>query len=158
VNNLTDLLKKLVEAKGGKQTEIAKSLGISAQRLGQYLQGRQQPKIDFYNKWKDVYGEDIQQMLKGEQTNVSRGTLTVSLDDLKGKVYTELVEGKTEYILQHKRFLDEYQVVPKRIIEMLSQSSAENADLKDRYNKTIQELKEEIAALYKKYPPPDTAG
>jgi transcriptional regulator with XRE-family HTH domain len=143
VGDLTDVLKELIKDKG-KQTEIAKKLGISAQRLGQYLAGRQKPKLDFYIKWKEVFGEDIQQMLTGEQTNVSRGTL----EEVKGKVYTELIEGKNiNYILQHKNILTEYKMVPNEIIKMLGQVSQENTSIKQEYQKLVDELRTEIDEL-----------
>jgi hypothetical protein len=102
------------------------------------------PKLAFFRKVKEVFNYDLQQMFTGMETNVvPRGTS----EDMKGKVYTDLIEGKTEYILQHRRFLDEYQVVPKEIIRMLSQSASEKGDIEGRYKALIQELKNEIAEL-----------
>jgi transcriptional regulator with XRE-family HTH domain len=154
VDDLTDVLKELIKDKG-KQTEIAKKLGISAQRLGQYLAGRQKPKLDFYIKWKEVFGEDIQQMLTGETTNVSRGTL----EEVKGRVYTELIEGKNiNYILQHKNILSEYKMVPNEIIKMLGQVSQENTSIKQEYQKLVDELRTEIDELRGRRKPPAQSG
>jgi transcriptional regulator with XRE-family HTH domain len=66
LSQISTILKERVKAKGGNQSEIARALGISSQRLNQYINGRMKPKVEFYDRWKEVFGED----LKGE-TNVS---------------------------------------------------------------------------------------
>jgi transcriptional regulator with XRE-family HTH domain len=68
---LKEILTKLRSGHGNK-SQVAKRIGISPQLLGQYEQGRQLPKIDFYKKWKTAYGEDLIEMI-GE-TNVSHET------------------------------------------------------------------------------------
>lgn len=66
--DITTQIRKARESKGLTKTEMAKMLGISSQLLGQYEQGRQSPKVGFYIKWKQVFGEDL------VETNVSRET------------------------------------------------------------------------------------
>jgi transcriptional regulator with XRE-family HTH domain len=55
---MQEQLARLIEEKGGNKSLIAKKLGISRQLLGQYLQGRHNPKIDFWIKWKRAFNED----------------------------------------------------------------------------------------------------
>jgi transcriptional regulator with XRE-family HTH domain len=125
MKNLAELLADLVAKKGGNQSEIARKLGISPQRLGQYLDERQKPKTDFYMKWKKVYGEDIQQMLmSGEikETNVSRETIPS----------TEEV-----FVNSMVKHADEYRVVLKSTIDgpyrlMLESEIEEMKRMRDR--------------------------
>lgn len=66
----------MVPKKGKSKAAVARLLGISSQKLGQYMQGRQKPKPDFYVQWQKTFGEDL---LKLSETFVSRETATVQL-------------------------------------------------------------------------------
>jgi transcriptional regulator with XRE-family HTH domain len=161
VDDLTDVLKELIKDKG-KQTEIAKKLGISAQRLGQYLIGRQKPKLDFYVKWKQVYGEDIQQMLIEGKTNVSRGTSQqapqATVNEIKETFYRHLIEENPEYSLLPKVILRDYKMIPEKIIDMIYQNNGDlKAALIDKYERIIKDLEEENDRLLRKLPPDATA-
>lgn len=68
MDQVSSLLEALVPQKGSNKSEVAAKLGISSQLLGQYMKGRQNPKIHFFNKWKEVFGEDL---LRMTETNVS---------------------------------------------------------------------------------------
>lgn len=73
VSQVSELLTLLVPLKGSTKAEVAGKLKISPQLLGQYMKERQNPKPDFYKKWKETFGEDL---LNYDQTNVSRETAT----------------------------------------------------------------------------------
>jgi hypothetical protein len=78
----------------------------------------------------------------------------------KMKVYQSLIEGSTPYILQHASIIEEYRMVPKEIITMLSQSAAAQTsvkELEEKYIQLIEGLKDEIELLRKKLPP-DVTG
>jgi hypothetical protein len=76
---LAYILKEKIEARGGKAA-VCRALGFEGQdvikresvKLGQYETGRQRPKPEFLNLWKEVFQEDLLQMEK--ERNVSRGT------------------------------------------------------------------------------------
>lgn len=88
---LNDVFKELVRQRG-KQVDVAKALGISSQRLGNYLRGRAIP-TDIITKWKRVYGDDLLKLCETkESTIVSRG-----IDSFRDEIF----EG--DYIGMHKR-------------------------------------------------------
>ena len=55
--------------KGKSNASVARKLGISGQLLGKYIAGTIAPKLNFYQKWKEIYGENLQELI---ETNVSR--------------------------------------------------------------------------------------
>jgi len=61
---------KLAEI-GWTHAEIGRKLGVSGQRIGQYLSGKRNPKQDFIDKWNRLFSE----------TNVSRETNKIPLYD-----------------------------------------------------------------------------
>lgn len=64
-----ETFRKIVEQKGGNKANIGRRLGnVSGQLIGQYIQGRQKPKEDFFKKWEAAYGENIRHAF---ETNVS---------------------------------------------------------------------------------------
>lgn len=71
MSQVSEILKELIPLRGKNSAEVARKLGISSQLLGQYLNERHKPKQDFYNKWKEVYGDDLLSLV---ETNVSRET------------------------------------------------------------------------------------
>lgn len=71
MKSIKDVLIDLVPKRGKNQSQVAKQMGISSQLLGQYMAGRQKPKAEFYQKWKDEFGDDLLNIIK---TNVSRET------------------------------------------------------------------------------------
>lgn len=103
---LKDILPGL-RAKHGSQTDVAKELGIRSQLLGQYENGKRNPKHAFYKKWKELYNEDLEAMT--DEANDSRETKKPTREQkgptIKEKplgdpeVYRTIVEGKTEYLL-----------------------------------------------------------
>lgn len=56
---LADLIKAKRLEKKLSLTRMSKLLGISSQRLGYYETGRNKPKIDFLERWKSVFNEDL---------------------------------------------------------------------------------------------------
>lgn len=142
MRDLKDVIKELRE-KHGNKSQVAKKLGISSQRLGQYEKGRMTPKIGFFEKWKDVFKEDIMAIQKGEtdKTNVSRGTenhthVHMSSDNPEkplgvdaGEVYRKIVEGDTEYVLIPRSLFDgKYRMIPVEEIESHERELARKAE------------------------------
>lgn len=77
---VSEVISSLIEKYGGNKTAIASRLKkpgdksmakMSSQRLGQYADGKMEPKSAFFKRWKEVYGDDIERMV---ETNVSRET------------------------------------------------------------------------------------
>lgn len=103
VNQVSELLNKLVPQKGATKSQVANKLKISPQLLGQYMKGRQKPKPDFYKKWKEVYGEDL---LNYEETNVSRETNEETNSEPAKSIqdkYTKLLEEQLTWIKEQVR-------------------------------------------------------
>jgi transcriptional regulator with XRE-family HTH domain len=59
LSQISAIIEERVKALGGNQSAIARQLGIPSQRLSQYINGRQKPKVEFYDKWQEVFGEDL---------------------------------------------------------------------------------------------------
>lgn len=149
MRDLKDIIKELRQRHGNKK-EVAEKIGISSQLLGQYEQGRQEPKVGFYDKWKEVFNEDIRAIMKKE-TNVSHGTTNhtpVLKDSEKSnsgdpEVYRTIVEGNTEYVLIPRIVMRDTKLISteqleatleqmrsdKRLMEIIV---AENAKLMDK--------------------------
>jgi transcriptional regulator with XRE-family HTH domain len=146
MRELAETIKELREAKG-TQTAVADKLKaaglrITSQQLGKYESGEYKPKIDFYDTWFQVYGEDIKEIQKGNvQRNVSRGaekpTPVQKIGDNKineEDVYRNIVEGRTDYLLIHKSVLrEQYRLVP------LEQFARDEKEL-ERRDEQIKEL------------------
>lgn len=71
MNQQNHLFIAKLKEKGGNKSAIGRLIGVSSQLLGQYANGRQVPKRDFFAKWKAAYNEDITNLF---ETNVSRET------------------------------------------------------------------------------------
>lgn len=95
LDQVVAVLNNLVPKRGKSKSEVARKLGISSQLLGQYMDGRQKPKADFYVKWKNAFKEDI---LKLVETNVS----TVMEDMIEYEVGTPLLKEVMKEIKQLK--------------------------------------------------------
>lgn len=109
-----------IRAAHGTQVDVAKKIGIKSQLLGQYENGKRNPKVNFYNKWKDVFGEDLQAMIR--EANVSHETKNHTQVDKRSdnkenspkgdsEIYRTIVEGKTEYVLVKRSILKDAQIV-----------------------------------------------
>lgn len=95
LDQVVTVLKYLVPKRGKTKSEVARTLGISSQLLGQYMDGRQKPKADFYVKWKNAFKEDL---LKLVETNVS----AVMEDAVEYEVGTPLIKELTKELKQLK--------------------------------------------------------
>lgn len=120
MRELKDVIKELREGHG-TQVQVSEKIGISSQLLGQYEAGRQKPKIDFFEKWEEVFGEDIRAVQKGKnERNVSRETDKHTSVQKPGdnkqmseSVYRTIVEGNTEYVLIPRTVLADVQLISK---------------------------------------------
>jgi hypothetical protein len=103
--------------------------------------------------WETGKGE----ILAKKPTQVEiKGESLQKKEEMKLAFYKDLIEGDTEYILQHRSMIDEYSMVPKEILKMLSQTNIDKSSLEEKYEKLITELKQEIELLRKKVPPDST--
>lgn len=139
---LKDLLKKL-RPRHGTQVEVARKLGIKSQQLSQYEGGTRNPKLAFYRKWKNVFGEDLQAIL--DETNASHGienhtqvdkpsdnTEKPLGEDLSGIL--EKVESSKDYFVIPKSVLREnYRLVALEQFQMEKEKlEKERAEMKER--------------------------
>jgi hypothetical protein len=169
MRKLSEILKDLRATKG---TQIAVAtmlssagLKITSQQLGSYEAGDYNPKADFYDKWKEVFGEDLRAILKeSSERNVSREAIKhTSVDKAtdntekptkRESVYTTIVEGHTEYLLVPRSVLQETQLVSSEQIrrtwdelaEKNKELSEKNKEL-ERKNKQIDFYQEQFAKL-----------
>lgn len=75
---LSEIIKDLIEQYGGKAA-VCRHLGYPKEKrkseqvkLGQYETARQRPKAEFFELWKEVFGDDL--LALERERNVSRGT------------------------------------------------------------------------------------
>lgn len=72
LNQLSELIIKLRTQRGLNTSQAAKKLGISSQLLGMYERGERTPKGQFYQKWQEVFNEDILKQIETKtETKVS---------------------------------------------------------------------------------------
>lgn len=146
--SIGEVLKGLYKKYGGNKSEIARQLGgiVTSQQLGQYEAGKSEPKVLFYERWKEVFGDDLQQLMKGVERNVSRGTTENEPNRRDFESWArDLIEKNTEYRLIPKTILDEeYRIILKSEIELKEQMLK---NLLDSKNELISALKQEIAEL-----------
>lgn len=110
------VISELIKADGRDDVEIAEDLGISSQRLGQYKNGKRYPNVDFVSKWKEVFGQDLAELIKKSETNVSHETKKhTSVVNRKGidpatraEVYRDILENYTEYIMIPRFMLESH--------------------------------------------------
>lgn len=74
------IIAELVKKKGKSKSEVAEKLGISSQLLGQYTNGRQKPKADFYIKWKNTFGEDILMIVEAKSSGGDGQKIAIDYD------------------------------------------------------------------------------
>jgi transcriptional regulator with XRE-family HTH domain len=136
------LLKEIlprIRMKHGTQVDVAEKLGIKSQLLGQYEKGKRNPKLAFYQKWKAVFGEDLQALTEANVSfETKKGTYVETPSNKKEmenpeEVYRTIVEGNTEYVLIPRKVLDRTQLV--------------SADELDRKNNQIDFYQKQIGRL-----------
>lgn len=95
---IADVLTELVPQKGKNKSEVARRLGISSQLLGQYMNGRHEPKLSFYEAWAREFGEDLK---PAAERNVSHETTE------QPKAGEVISFSKTELLQLFKTIADE---------------------------------------------------
>lgn len=103
---IADVLTSLIEKQGGNKSQIARKLGVigdkkmTSQQIGHYASGKYKPKGDFYKKWKEVFGDDLERLVEG---NVSKENAS-GIIPIHREVWHELQENNKTY----KEFLNAY--------------------------------------------------
>lgn len=139
-------------------SEIARQLGhgITSQRLGQYANGISKPKVDFYDRWKEVFGEDLKELVEsGFEKNVSHETQNEknpAQSEVPESIYRDLVEGNSEYKLVPKTILqEEYRIMLLSEIEYRNTLTNKALESRDRMinvlENRISELTDQINKL-----------
>lgn len=162
---LKDIIKELRENHGNK-SEVARKLGISPQRLGQYEKGKMEPKSDFYEKWEGVFGEDIRAIQKGGaiETNVSHGTINHTSvhkrsdnkeKALRGDIYEEMFEkflgSNSQYIFIHREMLNSHRMVAIEQFEKDKVQTVQRQTEFDSKQKVIDDHQKTIDDLLDRY-------
>lgn len=142
--DLKDILPGLRE-KHGNQSQVARRLGIRSQLLGQYEKGKRNPKADFYKKWKNEFGEDLEALI--DEANASRGTLNHTSVDKPGdnskknnglplEEIKRIIEGETDYYVIPKSILEgNYRIVA---IEQIQKDEKELSDRQEQIMKLTE--------------------
>ena len=127
--------KALVLSKGNNKSEIARKLGVSSTLIGQYIQGRQKPKWDFFQKWREAYGEDIKQMF---ETIVSRETIA---EDAPVEQYGAILGAKSDFRDKYISLLEESLKEKK---DQLKELQARLTDLEGRQRDFLAKVEDSI--------------
>jgi transcriptional regulator with XRE-family HTH domain len=128
LNQVNEPFKALILAKGNNKSEIARKLGVSPTLIGQYINGRQKPKTEFFVKWEEVYGEDIKQMFL---TNVPRETVNHSTNGSK---------QAHEVLSDSKPTQDKYIGLQDKHIKLLEETVKEKKDQLKELQARLDEL------------------
>jgi|SRR5690606_797196 len=146
---LKDILSQ-IRARHGNKSQVARMLGIYPQLLGQYERGERKPKKPFYDKWKEVFNEDLEAMKN--EANVSREAQKPTpvqiepavAENSQGRIYKELYEkflgNNSEYLFLHKDVLKDHRLVS---IDQIEQDRA----LHEQRSKELQMLTEAIREI-----------
>lgn len=69
---LGDRLAKALDVSGTSVTEMAETLGVSRQTIGNYLAGRTHPKLAVLRVWADVTHVPVEWLRDGSETETPR--------------------------------------------------------------------------------------
>lgn len=89
------IISSLITATGKDTAVVASELQISPQRLGQYKNGTRFPNAEFFQLWKEKFGDDIMDMLS--KNKLPRELITIdnsTLEELKAEYASHLVDIK----------------------------------------------------------------
>lgn len=148
MEELKDILTEK-RAKHGNKAQVAKKLGISPQKLGQYEKGRQKPKLEFYKKWKEAFGEDLVMetnvsILTENNTPVDKASDNKLITPDANEILRQIIEGKGQYMLINRELiLEKYRL---RSVEDIEEEKKEAdrrvEEEKRKHEVTLAELKE----------------
>jgi transcriptional regulator with XRE-family HTH domain len=148
---LSKLIEELRKPLGNK-AQVARKLAISPQLLGQYESGMQRPKLEFFNKWKEVFEHDLIELEKernvSHETNLKQnGTPAMKSTDQKQKdlvaratAFQEIMDTYTEYALVHKSLLENHRFTSK-------EQMARDERLVDKLLEKLEKQRNEIEKL-----------
>lgn len=129
-------LAKSIADKGGNKAKIARELGMSTgQGIGLYVKGRAIP-IEFVQRWKEVYGEDL--MAKHSETIVSRET--TSLPPLI---------SSPDYVGLHHKAWEEFQETLRHSRKLLTDITKNNSQLTKNNTSLTHDIAQLVAILAK---------
>lgn len=113
---------ELVPKKGKSISEVARRLGISSQLLGQYMKGRHEPKLSFYEAWAREFGEDITSLA---ERNVSHETSTeenVQGEENLSGLLVQLMKMQNRLLETQNKILEETKDLVSSKIVVIEQS------------------------------------
>lgn len=85
---INKVIDDLIAQKRITNEAVANKIGVTPQAVGKYRNGGMQPGIEVIMKWKEIFGEDLLGLSKGEETIVS----TESLNNKLIKSYESHIE------------------------------------------------------------------
>lgn len=104
---ISEVLTGLIAKYGGNKAAIARKLGqnLSPQRLGQYARGKVSPKIDFYKRWKEVYGDDLEVLTGNKNETIVSHTAHTSGGNYVPAHVLDHYRNTAEHIMQENKNL-----------------------------------------------------
>jgi hypothetical protein len=126
MTSFAEVMASLIQKHGDNKSKISRKLGLgtdgkaefSPQLIGQYASGKSEAKPRFYKRWKEVFGDDIENLMEGNVSNETKpGT------NFKHQIF----EG--EYVGMHKRAWDQFEETLISQRQLLSIISKTNSNL-----------------------------
>jgi transcriptional regulator with XRE-family HTH domain len=126
LDQVSTIIADQVKKKGKTKSEVADKLGISSQLLGQYTNGRQKPKPDFYIKWKNAFGEDILTLIELKGAEDKKITIDYEIESMVKDLLQVKAQVKT--LLNHIARLEarEYKMEPDDVWDLLEADTKTN--------------------------------
>lgn len=112
------------------QEELAEKLGVKQGLLSQYKNGSRNPKVDFYNKWKEIFREDINDIII---------TTKITIDELFSR---SIEQQATLTVLEGMIISLAHQQSGRSIVSIIGELKKEKADEVSRILHELSRKKE----------------
>lgn len=160
MRSLAQIIKELRQKKGTQIAVAARLKVVTSQQLGSYESGKYRPKAEFYEAWKNEFGEDILAIWKGnDERNLSNETKNHTQVDkpsdnaknghaAKETFYRDFIENNPDYSIIPKAVFRDYKIVPDKIVDAIIQSATnEKKSLEEKYEIIIDGYKLRVERL-----------
>jgi transcriptional regulator with XRE-family HTH domain len=111
VRSLSEIIKLKIKELDISQAELGRRImGLSGQQIGYYMAGKQAPSIDFAVKWKEVFNENLIDLILEEELPATQNP--TEKDTLKD----ELIDCQRKLIKcteERERYKDELETLKK---------------------------------------------